>query len=168
AYRDNGDNTGDLFALRVNERRTGAFVDCGRHQDYPGPEGSTLTIPGTCESHFIMSMRSSGGIFASAGFSRVTSGRVDVTIANGRFVGTVTDFVLEGVSSDSTLSRWQIQTGEFDLPLLTGDEAREMTYCFLSKATGRTCQVQQVSPSIAQGSPCATDVAHQVTWERQR
>lgn len=51
--------------------------------------------------------------------------------------GTFQDIVLSG-PDDAETARI-IEDGDFDLPLLTDDEAKAIMRCFLTWATGETC-----------------------------
>jgi hypothetical protein len=148
AFNDKGDGKGDFFVLRVEDLRTGLFGPCGPGPSSPGPDGSTFTAAGPCEGHLHQGLDAASETmtFSGSGFMRILNGSARVTDIGERFVGTVSNLTLSGFRADTvagapvaTALNLTITDGEFDLPLLTGEAARFMTYCFLETVGKRSC-----------------------------
>lgn len=148
AFNDEGAGKGDFFVLRIEELRTGPVGPCGNGPSYPGPDGSTFTEAGPCGGHLHQDLDATSDqmTFSSHGFLRILDGSVRVTDIGARFTGTVSNLKLEGLRADTvgrtpivTPQTLMITSGEFDLPLVTGDAARYLSYCFLEFVGRRSC-----------------------------
>jgi hypothetical protein len=140
AFDRNRAADGDMFALRVAERRTGTFAECGLERSTTFADGSTLTVPGNCQGYLIKGVEMLGDLtFRASGQWKIMAGSVVVTDAGQRFKGSVSHLRLEGWSADSSTHSIVIDEGSFDLPLLNGGAAAQMSTCFLQNALGRSC-----------------------------
>ena len=115
---------GDLFILQLTENRLGAFGSCQRDT-------------ANCHGRIIENITAT----TTTGWRmwEITSGGVDVATRDDRLTGTVTQMVLQWTDPDLGLQTRTIESGSFNLPFLTGNDALRMMRCFLQDAQGESC-----------------------------
>lgn len=120
AFQQTDGSTGDLFILQLTDRQTGAHGPCGTGADCHGRiledfDAATLQLGGT--------------------YWEITSGTVQVDQSGpDRLSGSFSDLVLE--AQNSSEPDRTIQSGTFDLKLLSDEEGKAAMGCFLASATG--------------------------------
>ncbi len=140
-----GDGTrGDLFILQLTVERTGDFGPCGVRRDSHGEvvalaervggTGSRSWIGGDCHGRLLENIDAENLQSLDAAWE-IASGIVQVTEAGPeRVVGSFKGLTLAGDDGFRT-----IDSGTFDLPLLSAQQGVDIMQCFLTRLTGGSC-----------------------------
>ena len=124
SFRETEGTRGDLFVLQITDLDEGEFGPCG--------------TGGECHGRVLEDVDAANLADVGA-FWEIVSGSVTLDEAGPeRVTGSFTDLVLERV--DGTAPDRTIESGTFDLPLLSDEEGVEIMECLLERATGGACE----------------------------
>lgn len=114
---------GNLFILQLTENRTGNFDSCG-------------VVGEECHGRLLLGIDADNVVDVDETWTLV-GGAVSITQnAGAEVIGTFTDLIFEGPDAESDLV---VSAGSFSVPLLAENDGRAILDCFLTQATGGTC-----------------------------
>ena len=118
-------SVGDLFVLQINDVAVGTWGPCG--------------VGGDCHGRILEGLDRED-LQSPPVHWEMTSGEVVVEdLVEGRITGRLSDLTFEEAEGPATRA---VESGTFDLPLLTHAEGIAIMQCFLASVTGGSCPGQ--------------------------